>query len=273
MPLPNGYMSSDEMIAAIDAHLDAIIADHTNKLVNAIETCEIRIIQMIRSGEYTSAGFMRLQTIHQDAVKILNDVYGRAVASLDYAGVVELVKEALTHLNIDVSYILVDKQMVEALKGNLADVYIKLGDSIGNRIGQVIYATILGGIGKDEVEAQIASILTGLYNRAGKPMTMYVGMYTQDGIMEFYSTLHRKKAKDAGIKRYLYCGTIAKNTRPFCRERCGKEYTEEQIQSWQNMQWKGKKEGNIWMTRGGYRCRHHFRPIVEPEKNENNPFS
>jgi len=272
MPLPNGYMTSDEMIAAIDAQLDAIIADHTDKLERAIEACRLRIINMLMTEDFEDIDMKRLQTLHQNAVKTINEVYGTAVQSLDYSEIANLVSDSLKASNVDVAFTVADKQMMDALKGNLADVYVKLGASVGTQIGQAIYSSILGGVGADELAAQVTNALIGLSDRAGRPMTQYVGMYTQDGVMEFYSAIHRKKAKDVGIKKFLYAGTVIKTTRPFCRARVGNVYTEEQIQSWQNMQWKGKKEGNIWLTRGGYRCRHHFRPVVDPVELEEIPF-
>jgi len=74
-----------------------------------------------------------------------------------------------------------------------------------------------------------------------------------------YRTLHTKKANDAGIDKFLYFGSLVKDSRDFCIARAGKIFTRTEIESWNNLRWTGKIEGsNVFVTLGGFRCRHHL---------------
>jgi len=57
----------------------------------------------------------------------------------------------------------------------------------------------------------------------------------------------------------LYQGGEIKGTRSFCESRTGKVFNRETIESWQNLEWQGKKKGhNIIIDAGGYNCRHYY---------------
>ena len=70
------------------------------------------------------------------------------------------------------------------------------------------------------------------------------------------------------MKYYLYTGGLLKSTRPFCKERNGKFFKKEEVQSWGDLDdWAGKMEGTnsktIFQTAGGYNCQHSILPVSE----------
>ncbi len=71
------------------------------------------------------------------------------------------------------------------------------------------------------------------------------------------------KAKDLGLKLFLYVGVQDKLTRPFCASKVGKIFTQEEINKWDNKQ---GIPASIYL--GGYNCRHHLRPISEERAKE-----
>lgn len=75
-----------------------------------------------------------------------------------------------------------------------------------------------------------------------------------------YNQLYRSELADrAQLKHFLYYGNVQDNTRPFCRERAGNVYTEEQVAEMDNGQISPARLFN-----GGYNCRHSWVP-VDPE--------
>lgn len=84
-------------------------------------------------------------------------------------------------------------------------------------------------------------------------------------------------AKKLGVKYFLYFGTEVKRansegetiieSRCFCRQRKDNIYDLEEIESWADLDWKGKEKGtnkgNITQKLGGYRCVDDLLPVSE----------
>lgn len=77
-------------------------------------------------------------------------------------------------------------------------------------------------------------------------------------LMAYQRVAHLEKAKKAGITKFLYVGPDDEVTRPFCQERVGGIFTQEEVDSWDNEQ---GLPANVYL--GGYNCRHTLRPISD----------
>lgn len=77
-------------------------------------------------------------------------------------------------------------------------------------------------------------------------------------LMAYQRIAHQEKAKKAGVTKYLYIGPDDDVTRPFCGERVGKVFTQEEVDAWDNGQ---GLPANIYL--GGFNCRHQLRPISD----------
>jgi hypothetical protein len=77
-------------------------------------------------------------------------------------------------------------------------------------------------------------------------------------LMAYQRIVHQEKADKAGITKFLYIGPDDEVTRPFCQERVGGIFTQEEIDSWDNGQ---GLPANIYL--GGYNCRHQLRPVSD----------
>lgn len=70
--------------------------------------------------------------------------------------------------------------------------------------------------------------------------------------------------KRIGLKHAVYEGGTITTTRPFCSERDGKVFSEEEIESWNTLDWEGKSSPyNPFTDCGGYNCRHRLNWISE----------
>jgi hypothetical protein len=86
----------------------------------------------------------------------------------------------------------------------------------------------------------------------------------ESAVMEFDGAWTYHKAKTAGVKRWRYEGGLIDTSREFCAEHQGNIYSEEEIRKlWDNNTWGGKKPGNPFVVRGGWRCRHFWEPIQD----------
>lgn len=77
---------------------------------------------------------------------------------------------------------------------------------------------------------------------------------------DFFQELDRRAAyeyaKQIGLNHALYAGTLVSDSRRFCVERVNRIYTEEEIAKWNDLNWQGKRPGDVRAVLGGYNCRH-----------------
>ena len=96
----------------------------------------------------------------------------------------------------------------------------------------------------------------------GGGMFQDVSAEAHDMVMDFDGVFTLHRAKQAGLKRFKYSGTLVANSRDFCVQHVGRTYTEEEIRRiWSSQSWSGKRAGDPFVVRGGERFRHFFIPV------------
>jgi len=96
----------------------------------------------------------------------------------------------------------------------------------------------------------------------GGGMYQSVSAEAHDMVMDFDGVFTIHRARQAGLKRFKYSGTLIANSRDFCVRHVGETYTEEEIRRiWSSESWSGKRAGDPFVVRGGERCRHFFIPV------------
>ena len=94
--------------------------------------------------------------------------------------------------------------------------------------------------------------------------------YTKTWALTSYSNAEAQYvfsvASDLGTERWLYSGGLVKDSRDFCQERAGQEFTTEEVRAWAALDWSGKiagtTEDTIFVNRGGWNCSHVLVPVV-----------
>ena len=112
-------------------------------------------------------------------------------------------------------------------------------------------------------------------DRAGNNLRRYSTQMAQDSLMQFDASINTAIGIQSGATKWKYYGGLIRDSRPFCREHAGQVFTEEEIAETWAGSWKGKSSGDPLIVRGGYNCRHHWRPVFDeediPEKQEKAP--
>ena len=80
-----------------------------------------------------------------------------------------------------------------------------------------------------------------------------------DAVIGYSRAVIDESSKERGYEYFQYVGPDDSANRKFCDTHTGKVYTREEIERLDNGQ-----TSNVMLTAGGYRCRHHLRP-VKPE--------
>jgi len=189
----------------------------------------------------------------------------------DYDQIVNSFMEEFGQLNIPdkfKSLTEVDLLTINQLKFQSFSGFEEIANRYLTEISANVYQNAIAGKPFNEMVKDIRGLITGDVDRRGRSMSTYASQIAHDSVMQFDGQFTVFKAKEAGLDKYKYTGTLVRDSRPHCRTHVGRTYTEEQIRAiWQGS-WAGKSEGDAFIVRGGYRCRHTWIPIVELEEDD-----
>ena len=142
--------------------------------------------------------------------------------------------------------------------------FITVNDVETTRLQNKIKRLKVAGENKSE---EINSLMRQLRKQfqnvsVGGGMYQSVSAEAHDSVMDFDGVFTIHRARQAGLKRFKYSGTLIANSRDFCVRHVGETYTEEEIRRiWSSESWSGKRAGDPFVVRGGEKCRHFFIPV------------
>ena len=197
-------------------------------------------LQTINALKYQS--FSGFEDIAERFIKVINDeVYQSTIAGRPF------------------------DDMVENIRSHINGVYKRSNSAEINELVDFINENKFDTAKKVQVEDAIRKLHTQYASdRAGNNLRRYAGQIAHDSVMQFHGQFTVAKAKESGIDKFTYTGTLVRDSRDFCVEMLNKVLTEEQIREiWNSRGWQGKSTGDPFIVRGGYRCRHTWIPTVE----------
>ena len=101
-------------------------------------------------------------------------------------------------------------------------------------------------------------------DKTGNNMRKYARQMVNDSLMQFDASINVAAGKEAGATRWKYYGSTVRDSRQWCKDHAGQTYTEKEIRDmWANNDWAGKADGDPFIVRGGYNCRHHFVAVLD----------
>ena len=150
-------------------------------------------------------------------------------------------------------------EMVQTLKSKINGIY----QQSDNKKAQELVDYIANNPNGAEVDTAVSELQT-IYgrDRLGDNLNRYATQIVQDSLMGFDGQFAKYRADQLGLTSYVYYGSLVRDSREFCIENANKIFTEEEIRDkWANETWQGKAQGDPFVVRGGYNCRHHFQPV------------
>lgn len=113
---------------------------------------------------------------------------------------------------------------------------------------------------------QIKTYVKGNSDVEGRAL-QYTRTYLNDTLFTYGRTYQQAVTADLKLQFYYYVGGLIDTSRPFCVARAGKYFHEEEVKSWANLEWSGKKQGttasSIFVYAGGHNCSHQIVPVSE----------
>lgn len=150
---------------------------------------------------------------------------------------------------------------VKNLRQTINGVYIQSDSVEANRLVDI------AANGTKSQQADAVRQLQTIYarDRVGNNLRRYATQMAQDSLMQFDASVNTAIGKQTGATKWKYYGTTIRDTRPFCRQHVNQVFTTEEIEETWAGSWKGKASGDPYIVRGGYNCRHHWRPVFDEE--------
>ena len=179
------------------------------------------------------------------------------------------------------------KEVLEAARENFDGDYEDIEHierALGIRDDQIVKfvdnkMTVLYGIGAMKVlendlvlmlnnslngEVKRKDLLANMHRVMSRKFHDFFHVYATSALTQSYNTAQLIYARKQGYNKFLYVGGLVDDSRDFCIERAGHEFTYEQGKSWDNMWWKGKMEGiPFFIQVGGWNCGHYLEWIKE----------
>lgn len=226
---------------AVESEIQGFNTELTVFLNDEIEA----LLEGIETPEQAARVLGRLET-DLDAAG-LNSVYEGAVSI--YANKLKTIGESFSDLaGVDIDFTSTDLDIAETLIGyDVSAMQSKAQVAIDDIRAQVFRRVLTGDT---DFRPAIRNVTDALERNIQTELNTSVA--------GFERAVTLKKARDVGIKRFVYVGGLIKTSRDFCIERDGKIFTQTEINAWPDQH---GLPANIYL--GGYNCRHELVPVSD----------
>jgi len=283
--------------------VDALGNSHERRMLDVLQTLENRIAGYMVSAPTQEGKLFDLAWAVQaraDIQQIMRETYltQADINVREYQQVVESLGEMFEQYE---SFVGVSPEVISQLQRisfqGFQDIAVTFSDELANEV----YQNTLTGRPIDESIKNIRQKVNGVYiqsdqaevqrlvniansdspeaeeavrqlhqiyaaDRTGRNMRRYATQMVHDSLMQFDASLTVAAGKEIGATEWKYYGSVIQDSRPWCIKHAGKKYTEDAIREmWANNEWTGKAAGDPFIVRGGYNCRHHWRPVFDIE--------
>ena len=152
-------------------------------------------------------------------------------------------------------------ESIKSLRQKINGVYIQ-SDQV--EIQRLVDIANAGGEAAEDAVRQLHQVYAA--DRAGRNMRRYARQMATDAANQYNASLNVSAGQRVGATKWKYFGSLIQDSRKFCKNTVNKEFTEDEIREiWSTQDWAGKAPGDPFVVRGGYNCRHHWRPVFDSE--------
>ena len=281
--------------------LDRLADKHQERIAAALQELEERVAELMASAPLRDGELFDLEwalSARPELRKLIDDIY-LAEVQASIAQYKNVSASALSMLKTYGDFTNVDASVINQLQRLSFQGFEAIAAEYLDVLATEIYQSTLTGrafsesvknlrqsingiyIGSDSLEAkklvdiaangtkaqQAAAVekLQTLYgrDRTGRNLRRYSVQMMQDSLMQFDASINTAIGKESGAEKWKYYGSLVRDSREFCEKRAGKVFTNEEIAQQWSGSWAGKAPGDPFIVRGGYNCRHHWRPVFE----------
>lgn len=280
-------------------YMDALADKHANRIINALVKLENRISALTISAPDNAGALFDLEWAinARDQLRvILQEEYlvdvDELIRSYDESEI-----EAYKMMEQYSDFTRLDRSIINQLKTLTFQGFDDVASTFINEIADEMYSYTLTGRNKADMVQSIRHKINGVYaatddeeasrlvaiaqngteeeskdavnklhtlyarDRLGRNLRRYSVQMAQDSIMQYNQRVILRSAMESGVDKWKYTGSVVRDSREFCVKHAGQKFTTEQyLKTWESEEWAGKAQGDPFIVRGGYNCRHILRP-------------
>lgn len=167
-----------------------------------------------------------------------------------YTDMARQAAEQYADWGINPAFSSVDAEALSMAAGYDFDELKSISDEAAQLVSRQVFQAVAGQADKASAIAAIREQLPAYYKR-------WASTYVYTASYNFSRRVDTAIQEEAGIERFVYDGPLDDNTRDFCADMVGKEFTAEEIDQMDNGQ---TPVGTVREMGGGYNCRHRWLP-------------
>lgn len=181
----------------------------------------------------------------------------------NYTDIAKRIKKEFSDSGLDIVFDDSDVLLINSMSESGRSIIKSIKDEYVSAISSAVYTNMISNIDNNTIQENVDALIIPNKNITGRSILSVLLTETETFVMEADATLMLKKGNEYGIDKYKYIGSLIKDSRSWCVNHLNEVLTLDQINDWSKSNWKGKKYGSPFVTRGGWRCRHHFAPIID----------
>jgi len=191
---------------------------------------------------------------YNDAINQVTDTYIEAARNAS---------DEAAALGIPAAFTQADADLIDAMISGTRQQLISAGIDLSGRLSEQLYLSVAAGGDKADMMEIIRQGVIGKTTKRGRPLANHAKTLAQDAYMNVDSVVTMRIADNNGLDKFLYVGSLVRDSRQWCKDHVHRVFTREEINTvWGSSQWQGKAPGAPFVVRGGYNCEHHFRIVA-----------
>jgi len=246
---------SDKALDSIEKEIEATLAAINAKiarLIGKLETtkgdvlAKMELSRMRATRKAIIKEFMAFDTVANESTKF-NQI-GKAIKSR--------IKP------VSLSFTQSDNALLKLLSDSAYGELSGITSQYSERVSMAVIRGSIVGANVDDITLEVTQLVEGGTDLAGRSMASHAKTLVNTQYMEVDAAMTIRAADNIGATHFRYSGSLIKDSREWCQDHVDKIYTRKEIEGWGSSSWAGKKEGDPFITRGGYNCRHYFVPVI-----------
>lgn len=270
-------MSAHELSRRIDELIIEAITDYENSIIRVQNRLFDNFALRLKNLELDSGGYIKQNSFNRKILRELQGEFDVTISGSGYKSALEKYLKVIPEINnlnslyfssIESTFT-PNKNFLKSLQAqtikNVNDLILQDGlrSQVKIPLNQILEQNISTGGGYNGMLQQVKNFIKGGENEG--QLLKYVRTYTTDALFNYSRSYMEAVTADLKLDWYSFSGGIIDKTREFCEERTGKFFHRKEIESWAELEWKGKRPGttksSIFVFLGGFSCRHSLIPV------------
>lgn len=273
-------MSASELANSIEGLIVEANGKYASRIIAVQNKLYNDLVTILKFVDVDEQGYIKQNAGNRSILRAAQDQFDKTIKSSTYQYALE------QHLNVIPVIDSLNTEYFESISSAFKPnrVFIKnlqtqtiesvnslvLQDGLSAQIklplNQILQQNINTGGSFTGMLNQVKTFVQGNENLDGRLLS-YSKTILHDTLFQYARSFQNSVTNDLGLVWFRYIGGLMDKSREFCIERNGGYFHQKEIESWAELDWKGKNnlttKSSIFILCGGHNCRHQLVPVHE----------